>query len=265
VTSQDSVVLIVEDDPRFASILLSLVRDAGFKGVVTGEGSAVASLARRFGPDAIMLDIGLPDIDGLALLDLLKRTPETRHIPVHVISADDQRGLGLSIGAFGFTHKPVEREVVVSTLKSVKSFVGKAERRVVLVGQDGPVAEALRVAFPALELSADLDAVLAASTEELPDALVIDAVALGVREMVELLRQSDGRAAPAVVYAERGLAPEDDRRLRLAVFGGLVRLARNVDQLVDQTSLLLHEPLEKLPDPARAKVAQSRHDDVVLA
>src|SRR5690606_36554496 len=61
------------------------------------------------------------------------------------------------------------------------------------------------------------------------------------------------------------LAPEDDKRLRLAVFAGLVRLARNVDQLVDQTSLLLHEPLEKLPDPARAKVAQSRHDDVVLA
>src|SRR5690606_12359629 len=79
VTSQDSVVLIVEDDPRFASILLSLVRDAGFKGVVTGEGSAVPSLARRFGPDAIMLDIGLPDIDGLALLDLLsaRRRPGT--------------------------------------------------------------------------------------------------------------------------------------------------------------------------------------------
>ena len=83
---------------------------------MTGEGGAAPSLARRFGPDAIMLDIGLPDMDGLALLDLLKRTPETRHIPVHVISADDQKGLGLSMGAFGFTHKPVEREVVVSTL-----------------------------------------------------------------------------------------------------------------------------------------------------
>jgi DNA-binding response OmpR family regulator len=86
------VVLIVEDDTRFASILLSLVRESGFKGVVTGEGGAVPSLARRFAPDAIMLDIGLPDMDGLALLDLLKRTPETRHIPVQVISADDQAG-----------------------------------------------------------------------------------------------------------------------------------------------------------------------------
>jgi CheY-like chemotaxis protein len=77
--------------------------------VVTGEGSAVPSLARRFAPDAIMLDIGLPDMDGLALLDLLKRTPDTRHIPVQVISADDRGGLGLSMGAFGFTSKPVEQ------------------------------------------------------------------------------------------------------------------------------------------------------------
>ena len=88
-----------------------------------------------------MLDIGLPDMDGLALLDLLKRTPETRHIPVHVISADDQKGLGLSMGAFGFTHKPVEREVVVSTLQGVKTFVDKADRRIVLVGGEGEAAE----------------------------------------------------------------------------------------------------------------------------
>jgi len=147
IASTDSVVLIVEDDPRFASILLSLVRESGFKGVVTGEGSAAPSLARRFGPDAVMLDIGLPDMDGLALLDLLKRTPETRHIPVHVISADDQKGLGLSMGAFGFTHKPVEREVVVSTLAGVKSFVDRVDRKIVLVGKEGEAADTLRACF----------------------------------------------------------------------------------------------------------------------
>ncbi|HEY9217929.1 MAG TPA: HAMP domain-containing protein [Phenylobacterium sp.] len=264
ISSTDSVVLIVEDDPRFASILLSLVRDAGFKGVVTGEGGAAPSLARRFGPDAIMLDIGLPDIDGLALLDLLKRTPETRHIPVHVISADDQKGLGLSIGAFGFTHKPVEREVVVSTLKNVKTFVGKEDRRVVLIGSEGPAAEALRQSFPNVELADDLAALLALPTPDLPDALVIDASAQPAAELIDQLKQSDGRATPAVVYVDGEFQPEDDKRLRLAVFGGLVRLARNSDQLIDQTSLLLHEPLENMSGDARAKVAQSRHDDAVL-
>jgi len=260
----DSVVLIVEDDPRFASILLALVRDSGFKGVVTGEGAAAPSLARRFRPDAIMLDIGLPDIDGLALLDLLKRTPETRHIPVHVISADDQKGLGLCMGAIGFTHKPVEREVVVSTLRNVKSFVSRSDRRITLVGSDGEAFQILRECFNAVEVTGDLAALLARPDAELPDAIVVEAGALPAAQLIDAFKQADGRATPALVYAPDDLNAEDDRRLRLAVFAGLVRLARTPDQLVDQASLLLHEPLEQLPDPARAKVARSRHDDALL-
>ena len=264
ISAEDSVVLIVEDDPRFASILLALVRDAGFKGVVTGEGAAAPSLSRRFGPDAIMLDIGLPDIDGLALLDLLKRTPETRHIPVHVISADDQRGLGLCMGAIGFTHKPVEREVVVSTLKSVKSFVSRSDRRIALVGSDGEAAQILRECFQAVEVLGDLVGLLARSAADLPDAIVVEAKAMPAAQIIDGFKQADGRGTPALVYAPDELDADDDKRLRLAVFGGMVRMARTPDQLVDQASLLLHEPLEQLPDPARAKVARSRHDDALL-
>jgi signal transduction histidine kinase/CheY-like chemotaxis protein/HAMP domain-containing protein len=265
VGSEDSVVLIVEDDPRFASILLNLVRESGFKGVVTGEGTAAPSLARRFRPDAIMLDIGLPDMDGLALLDLLKHTPDTRHIPVHVISADDQKGLGLSIGAFGFTHKPVEREVVVSTLQGVKSFVQRPERRVVLIGQDGESVELLRQCFAEVEVADDLAAVLVKPPAERPDGLVVEASAIAASELIELLRHSDGRMLPAVVYAPGELEVEDDRRLRLAVFGGLVRLARTADQLIDQASLLLHAPVEQLPADAKSTLSRAKQEDCVLA
>ena len=263
--SEDSVVLIVEDDPRFASILLSLVHDSGFKGVVTGDGAAAPSLARRFGPDAIMLDIGLPDMDGLALLDLLKRTPETRHIPVHVISADDQKGLGLSMGAFGFTHKPVEREVVVSTLQGVKTFVDKAERKIVLVGAEGEAADTLREAFTDVEVARSLDEVLARPATDRPEGLMIEASALPAAQIVEQLKQADGRSIPAVVYAPDELEPDDDRRLRLAVFGGLVRMARSPDQLVEQASLMLHERVEFMSADAKAKFVQSKHEDAVLA
>jgi CheY-like chemotaxis protein len=263
IAPDDSVVLIVEDDPRFASILLSLVRDSGFMGVVTGEGSAVPSLARRFGPDAIMLDIGLPDIDGLALLDLLKRTPETRHIPVHLISADDQRGIGMSMGAFGFTHKPVEREVVVSTLQGVKTFVDKSDRRILLVGGEGEAAESLRECFTQVDVAEDIEPFLALPAAERPDAIVVEASATPATRLVELLKAAEA-PSPVVVYAAGELEPEDDRRLRLAVFAGLVRLARTPDQLVDQASLLLHERLDQLPEEARAKLVQSRHDDALL-
>jgi len=265
IAGEDSVVLIVEDDPRFASILLSLVHESGFKGVVTGEGAAAPSLARRFSPDAIMLDIGLPDMDGLALLDLLKRTPETRHIPVHVISADDQKGLGLSMGAFGFTHKPVEREVVVSTLQGVKTFVDKAERRIVLVGGEGEAADTLRQCFTEIELTDDLQGVLARPPAERADAVLIEASALAPAQIVDLLKQADGRSTPVVVYAPEELEADDDRRLRLAVFGGLARLARTPSQLVEQASLLLHSPAEQLSAKAKARLSHNKHEDSVLA
>ncbi|HXA41259.1 MAG TPA: HAMP domain-containing protein, partial [Phenylobacterium sp.] len=260
----DAKVLIVEDDPRFAAILLSLVREGGFKGVVTGEGAAAAALARRFAPDAIMLDIGLPDMDGLALLDLLKRTPETRHIPVHVISADDQRGLGFAIGAFGFTHKPVDREGVVSTLEEVKSFVAKSDRRVVLVGGEGDAAETLRQCFEGLEVTDDLAGALSRPEPERAEALVVEVAEMPTAKLIDTLKKGDQRPA-VVVYAPDDLAPDDERRLRLGVFGGLVRLARNPDQLIEQTSQLLHQPFDALSEPTKVKLAQSRAVDPILA
>jgi signal transduction histidine kinase/CheY-like chemotaxis protein/HAMP domain-containing protein len=261
----DAVVLIVEDDPRFAAILLSLVRDVGFKGVVTGEGMAVLSLARRFEPDAIMLDIGLPDMDGLALLDMLKRTPETRHIPVHVISADDQAALGLSLGAYGFTSKPVEREAVVSTLDHVKKFVSAGDPRVLFAGGDGPAAAVLREAFGDIQVVASLPkAAAAAAKGKTPACVVVDVSHAAVGDMIEQLREHQTMVCPVVVYAAAELDAEDDRRLRLAVFNGLARMARSLEQLVDQTSLLMHAPVERLSDPAKAIVAKTRHADALL-
>jgi HAMP domain-containing protein/signal transduction histidine kinase/DNA-binding response OmpR family regulator len=265
VEAGDAVVLIVEDDQRFASILLALVRESGFRGVVTGEGGQALALARRFGPDAIMLDIGLPDIDGLALLDMLKRTAETRHIPVHLISADDQRGLGLSIGAFAFTHKPVDRDVVVSTLEGVKSFVARVERRITLVGGEGEAAQVLREAFPNVDIATDLPTVLALPADARPDGVVVEASLAPPAQIIEQLKHAGPGLGPVVIYAPTELDEDDDRRLRLAVFGGHVRLARTPDQLVDQASLLLHEKMEHLPDGVRASLAKGRHDDAVLA
>jgi signal transduction histidine kinase/DNA-binding response OmpR family regulator len=264
IETDDQVVLIVEDDPRFSSILLGLVRDAGFRGIVTGEGSAVPSLARRFGPNAIMLDIGLPDMDGLALLDLLKRTPETRHIPVHVISADDQAGLGLSMGAVGFTSKPVERESVVHTLEDVKRLVRSAERKVAVVGHDGEAVETLRQVFPDVQLFAGIPALLKAVKKGRKDGIVIDATAVPPAELVDKLRAEASPLCPVVVYAPGELSAEDDKRLRLAVFAGQARLARTAEQLVDQTCLLLHEPMDRLPDPAKAMLSKTRHSDSLL-
>ncbi len=264
VSPEDPTVLIVEDDPRFASILLALARDNGFKGVVTSEGSSVPSLARRFAPEAILLDVGLPDMDGLALLDLLKRTPETRHIPVQVISADDRGGLSLSMGALGFTSKPVEQEAVVSTLDRVRRLADQPERTPILVGGDKTTAELLKTVFGTVRAETGLDA-LAVETFTGEQGCLVVAVAGGsVGATLDVLKQRGAVSGSTVLYAAGELDAEDERRLRLAVFTGAARLARTAEQLIDHVALIQHAPVERLPDTARAMLTKTKHADAVL-
>jgi CheY-like chemotaxis protein len=115
-----------------------------------------------------------------------------------------------------------------------------------------------------VEFAEDFASICNRDAADRPDAVVIDPTALAVPQLIEQLKQAEGRCTPVIVYAPTELDPDDDRRLRLSVFGGLVRMARTMDQLVDQASMLLHSPVETLPAPAKAKLNQSKHDDAVL-
>ncbi|MBW3618313.1 MAG: response regulator, partial [Proteobacteria bacterium] len=262
----ECVVLIVEDDPRFASILLSLAREAQFKGVVTGEGGQVIELAKRYQPHAILLDLGLPDMDGWALLDMLKRTPETRHIAVNVISATDQKGLGLAMGAFGYTSKPVERESVMSSLERVKRLVNAAERRIVVAGKAKGAMGVLKAFFQPIETVIDIGQALTPDQgEDVADCIVAEIDGTGA-EVLDKLKSAEGAtAAPVVLYIQRELEAEEERRVRLAVFNGLMRVARTPEQLVDEVVSRIHEPLDKVSEPVRAKLAEVSRDKLLLA
>jgi CheY-like chemotaxis protein len=118
-------VLIVEDDPTFASILLDIAREAGLKGVVSTAGAGTLAMARKLQPHAITLDLGLSDIDGFVLLDLLKHDPQTMHMPIQVISGTDKLGSVLGLGAFGVTEKPAPREQLSEVFARLADHVRK--------------------------------------------------------------------------------------------------------------------------------------------
>jgi HAMP domain-containing protein/signal transduction histidine kinase/CheY-like chemotaxis protein len=124
-------VLIVEDDPTFASILLNAAREAGLKGVVSTAGAGTLAMARKLQPSAISLDLGLSDIDGFVLLDLLKHDPDIAHVPIHVVSGIDRRQAVMSMGAFGVTEKPAGRDELIGLFRSLKEEARKrpAKRR----------------------------------------------------------------------------------------------------------------------------------------
>jgi CheY-like chemotaxis protein len=126
-------VLIVEDDPTFASILLDLARSAGLKGVVSTAGAGTLAMARKLQPDAITLDLGLSDIDGFVLLDLLKHDPQTSHVPIHVISGADKIASVIDMGAFGVTEKPAEREALTGVFESLREHIRSSEPRLEIV------------------------------------------------------------------------------------------------------------------------------------
>ncbi|URD60083.1 HAMP domain-containing protein [Sphingomonas sp. KRR8] len=125
----DPFVLIVEDDPTFASILLDLARDNGLKGVVSTAGAGTLALARKLRPHAITLDLGLSDIDGFVLLDLLKHDPEMQDVPIHVISGADRRESVLSMGAFGVTEKPADQAELGKVFRDLLAKARKPARK----------------------------------------------------------------------------------------------------------------------------------------
>ncbi|HEX8363956.1 MAG TPA: response regulator, partial [Allosphingosinicella sp.] len=140
VLGEDAFVLIVEDDPTFAAILLDMARRAGLKGVVSTAGAGTLAMARKLQPDAITLDLGLSDIDGYVLLDLLKHDPQTRHVPIHVISGADKLGSVIEMGAFGATEKPAEEEKLAQVFRDLAEHIERAEPVLEIVPKAAEIA-----------------------------------------------------------------------------------------------------------------------------
>src|SRR6185436_13398741 len=132
----DRVVMIIENDSSFAKILLDMAREKGFKGLVALDGEAGLRIAHSYKPDAITLDIDLPGLDGWTVLDRLKHNPDTRHIPVHIISGVDRRQQGLMAGAIAYLEKPVDKARLDEAFGHIRSFIDNRVKRLMIVEDD---------------------------------------------------------------------------------------------------------------------------------
>src|SRR5437763_550469 len=134
----DSILLIVEDDPHYARVIMDLARDRGFKVLVAMRGVDALDLAKQFQPSAVSLDVFLPDMLGWTVLSQLKQNPLTRHIPVQIITLDEDRQHGLARGAFSFVSKPTTSEGVEQALARIKEYTQPRRKRLLVV-EDNPV------------------------------------------------------------------------------------------------------------------------------
>jgi CheY-like chemotaxis protein/HAMP domain-containing protein len=268
----DRVLLIVEDEKTFATILLELARERGFRGVVAGSGTEALDLARSLKPDAITLDLGLPDMDGWVLLDRLKHEPATRHIPIHIISAAGEEHRGREVGAVAVLAKPVEREALVEALGEIQTFLERRVKKLLVVEDDERQRDAI------LELVGNGDVVstpvssgeeaLEALADEQYDCMVLDLKLPGMSgtELIQTIKDDPALARlPIVVYTGQELTREEQTGLSRLAETIIIKDVRSPERLLDETALFLHRLESELPEPKRQMLRSLVHGDPSLA
>jgi CheY-like chemotaxis protein len=264
-------ILIVEDDERFTRVLIELAHRHDFQALVAMTSSEALSLASEYSPNAVVLDIGLPDHSGLAVLDRLKSDIQTRHIPVHVISAYDYMQAALSLGAVGYLMKPVQPEQLEEAFARLESRLTQKVRRVLIV-EDHP---AQRLAVAQLLASNDVKTVEAASMAECLEKLqrdTFDCMILDVELpdgtafslLDRLSRENRYAFPPIIVYTGRELSLEEEEHLRRYAQSVIIKGAKSPERLLDEVTLFLHQVISTLPAEQRAMLEQARHRDTVL-
>ncbi|HET8937640.1 MAG TPA: HAMP domain-containing protein [Polyangiales bacterium] len=270
----DRVLLIIEDDEAFGRTLLGMVREHNFRGVVANTGAQGLEFARTLRPQAITLDLRLPDMDGWVVLDQLKHTPETRHIPVHVISGAENLSRGLECGAIAMLQKPVSSEALEDALGSIERFIERRVRRLLVVEDD----ETQRNSIVELIASGDDDlattavdsgeAALEALSKERYDCMVLDLKLPGISgfELIKRVKEhTDWRRTPIIVYTGKELTREEDTELRGLTDTIIVKDVKSPERLLDETALFLHRVEAKLPLDKRQMLRRLSETDPALA
>ena len=264
----DPTLLIVEDDPHYARILVDLARDKGLKTLVAVRGIDALTLARQYRPTAVSLDLFLPDMLGWTVLSQLKQDPETRHIPVQIVSLDEDRQHGLARGAFGFITKPTTKEGLDAAISRLKAYAAPRRKRLLVVEDNA----AEQMSIKELLGHDDLDivvadsgaAALAALSEQPCDCVVLDLRLPDMSGFDVLERISQNGAlseVPVVVFTGRELSLEEDAQLHTLARSVVVKGVESPERLLDETSLFLHRVFSDLPNEKQRMLERLHRSD----
>ena len=268
----DRVVLIVEDDADFAKTELDVARARGFKGIVALRGDSGLALAHEFKPDAIILDMALPIMDGWSVLDHLKHHPETRHIPVHIVSAGNGRQNALKAGAVAFFEKPLTKEGLEDAFADIQTFIDRGVRHLLVVEDE----ESQRQAIVELVGSGeDVRVTAVGSSEEALEALGqnrVDCMVLDLKlpemtgfALLEKLKEDSRYSSiPVIVYTGKELTRAEETQLKKFSDAIVVKDASSPERLLDETSLFLHRIERKLPQEKRRMLEQLHSADEIF-
>jgi CheY-like chemotaxis protein len=258
----------VEDDPHYARVIMDLARDKRFKVLVAMRGSDALDLAKQFQPSAVSLDVFLPDMLGWTVLSQLKQNPLTRHIPVQIITLDEDKHHGLARGAFSFVTKPTTTEGVEAALRRIKEYSTPRRKRLLVV-EDNPAEQ---MSISELLGYDDVEIETAGTGRDALESLrrhPADCVVLDLRlpdmtgfDVLEALGADQALSeVPVVVFTGRELSAEEDARLHTMARSIVVKGVESPERLLDETSLFLHRIVTDLPPDKQQMIERLHRSD----
>ncbi len=267
----DAVILIIEDDVDFARLLSEGARAKGFKAVIANTGDAGLSLAHKIKPSAIALSTKLPDVDGWVVLDQLKHDPKTRHIPVEIVSSDDDRQRGFSMGAVGFMSKPATAHAIEKAVDHLAGFAARPKRLLIALEDETERAHLSSLiggqGIDITTVGSGKEALAAMAREQFSCmVLALDLPDMGGVELLQKIKkQPEHRDLPIVVYTGKDLTKKEDAQLRKLSETIILKNARSPELLLAETALHLHRCEPDLPEEQQRMMRHARNASPGLA
>ncbi len=254
VSTGERSVLVIEDDPQFACILRDLARELKYSCLIAQNADAGFDTAVQYRPDAILLDMRLPDHSGLTVLERLKENPITRHIPVHIVSVEDRKEAALQMGAIGYALKPASRDDLKQVFDRLEAKLAQKVKRILLVEDDARQRESVS------RLIEDVDIEITAvefgeQALELLHSTVFDCMIIDLKlpdmdghELLErMAREEICSFPPVIVYTGRNLTRDEEAALLKYSRSIIIKGARSPERLLDEVTLFLHKVESDMP------------------
>lgn len=269
--SGDRVVLVVEDDISFVRIMFDLAHEQKFKCLVAETAEEAIEIANRWIPDAVLLDMKLPDHSGLVVLDRLKQSSRTRHIPVHIISAQDFSKQAMEMGAIGYILKPAKRDQLVDAFKNLESKIQQRIRKVLVIEDDRVQREAIQKLIEGTQVETVAVALGKEALEKLRqesfDCLIMDLILPDMTgfDLLDQMTQDEKHSyPPIIIYTARQLTPQEEDRLRTHSQSVIIKGARSPERLLDEVTLFLHRVETQLPPDQQQMLSNLRNREKIF-
>jgi len=262
----DKTILVIEDDPQFAKILVDQCHKQDLKCLATAYGEEGLSLANQYRPAGIILDLHLPGVDGWSVLSALKDNPKTRHIPVYIMSVDDEKQKAETWGAIGFVTKPVNQEQLDAAFQKIQKYSDKKVKDLLVIEDD----DASRTAIKKLIGNGDVKITEVANGHDAFQSLIsgiFDCIILdltlpdisGFELLEKLALEKNFQIPPVIIYTGKDLTREEQQQLLKYSDSIIIKGVGSQERLLDETTLFLHRVVEKLPQD-KQKIIHNLYD-----